>query len=131
MPGIVSALRSPSPDLVVDLVPQKVLWNFCLRLLHPESASNQLNEGGMIALSLVRLIERNSDELAAELVVKLETSSHTTDLRKVPVEELRGRNPGGQSGPRAANEFQGHSRSVHAVRRLHSRSQRWTGREAQ
>jgi len=65
---------------------------------HPESASNQLNEGGMIALSLVRLIERNSDELAAELVVKLETSSHTTDLRKVPVEELRGRIQAGNRG---------------------------------
>ncbi len=45
----------------------------------------------MIALRLVRLIERHADELAAELVVKLETSSHTADLRKVPVEELRGR----------------------------------------
>jgi hypothetical protein len=43
----------------------------------------------MIALGLVRVIERYSDELAAELIAKLETSSRTTDLRKVPVEELR------------------------------------------
>ena len=35
------------------------------------------------------MIERHSDELAAELIAKLETSSRTTDLRKVPVEELR------------------------------------------
>jgi hypothetical protein len=35
------------------------------------------------------VIERHSDELAAELMAKLETSSRTTDLRKVPVEELR------------------------------------------
>jgi len=45
----------------------------------------------MIALRLARLIERHSDELTAELVAKLETSSHTADLRKVPVEELRSR----------------------------------------
>jgi hypothetical protein len=45
----------------------------------------------VISLKLVRLIERHSDELAAELVVKLETSSRTADLNKVPVEELRGR----------------------------------------
>ena len=43
----------------------------------------------MIALRLVRLVERHSDELAAELTTKLETSSRTTELRKVPVEELR------------------------------------------
>jgi len=43
----------------------------------------------MIALGLVRMIERHSDELAAELIAKLETSSRTTDLRKVPIEELR------------------------------------------
>jgi hypothetical protein len=42
----------------------------------------------MIALRLVRLIEHHSDALAGELVVKLETSSRTSDLRKVPVEEL-------------------------------------------
>jgi hypothetical protein len=46
-------------------------------------------ERGMIALGLVRMIERHSDELAAEVIAKLETSSRTTDLRKVPVEELR------------------------------------------
>jgi len=43
----------------------------------------------MIALGLVHVIERHSDELAAELIAKLETSSRTTDLRKVPIEELR------------------------------------------
>jgi len=43
----------------------------------------------MIALGLVRVIERHSDELAAELIAKLETSSRATDLRRVPVEELR------------------------------------------
>ena len=43
----------------------------------------------MIALGLVRMIERHSDELGAELISKLETSSRTTDLRNVPVEELR------------------------------------------
>jgi hypothetical protein len=43
----------------------------------------------MIALGLVRVIERHSDELVTELIAKLETSSRTTDLRKVAVEELR------------------------------------------
>ena len=43
----------------------------------------------MIALTLVRLIERHSSELAAESVTKLRISPRTTDLRKVPVEELR------------------------------------------
>src|ERR1700693_338975 len=43
----------------------------------------------MIALGLVRVVEQHSDELAAELIAKLETSSRTTDLRRVPVEELR------------------------------------------
>jgi hypothetical protein len=45
----------------------------------------------MIALRLVRLIERHSDELTTELLEKFQTSSHTTDLRKVPIEELRQR----------------------------------------
>ena len=45
----------------------------------------------MIALGLVRLIEQHSDVLAAELVVKLETSPHTADLRKIPGKELRRR----------------------------------------
>jgi hypothetical protein len=48
----------------------------------------------MIALGLVHVIERHSDELAAELIAKLETSSRTADLRKVPVEEVATRNPG-------------------------------------
>jgi hypothetical protein len=58
---------------------------------HTESASNEMKGEGrcMIALGLVRVIERHSDELAAELIAKLETSSRTTDLRKVPIEELR------------------------------------------
>jgi hypothetical protein len=43
----------------------------------------------MIALTLVRVIERHCDELAAELVTKLGTSPRTADLRKVPVNELR------------------------------------------
>lgn len=45
----------------------------------------------MIALGLVRLIEKHSDVLAAELIAKLETSSRTADLRKIPGEELRRR----------------------------------------
>jgi hypothetical protein len=58
-------------------------------LAHPEPASNQNEEHVMIALGLVRVIEQHSDELAAELIAKLETSSRTSDLRKVPDEELR------------------------------------------
>lgn len=45
----------------------------------------------MIALRLVRLIEHHSEELSAELIVKLETASRTADLRKVPIDELRRR----------------------------------------
>jgi len=45
----------------------------------------------MISLRLVQLIERHSDELVTELVTKLESSSRTTDLHKVPTEELRRR----------------------------------------
>src|SRR5882757_9743246 len=45
----------------------------------------------MIELRLVRLIERHSDELAAELVAKFQTFSRTVDMRKVPGEELRRR----------------------------------------
>jgi hypothetical protein len=45
----------------------------------------------MISLRLVQLIERHSDELATELVAKLEASSRTSDLHKVPVEELQRR----------------------------------------
>jgi hypothetical protein len=41
----------------------------------------------MIALRLVRLIDHHSDELVAELVIKVETSSRTADLHKVPVDE--------------------------------------------
>ena len=45
----------------------------------------------MISLRLVQLIERHSDELATELVAKLENSSRTSELHKVPAEELRRR----------------------------------------
>lgn len=45
----------------------------------------------MIALSLVRLIERHSNELAEEILVQVENSPRTADLRKVPPEELRSR----------------------------------------
>jgi hypothetical protein len=59
----------------------------CSRRIRIESSE----EGRVISLKLVRLIERHSDELATELVAKLEKSSRTSDLHKVPVEELRGR----------------------------------------
>ncbi len=45
----------------------------------------------MIALRLVRLIEKHADELAEELVAKFHASQRTADLRKVPAEELRDR----------------------------------------
>ena len=45
----------------------------------------------MVSLRMVRVIESRSDELAAELITKLGTSSRIADLRKVPVEELRQR----------------------------------------
>jgi hypothetical protein len=45
----------------------------------------------MIALSLIRVIERHSNELAVELVAKLGASPLTAEMRKVPVEELRRR----------------------------------------
>jgi hypothetical protein len=43
----------------------------------------------MIALTLVRAIERHANELAADLVTKLATSPRTNDLCKVPVAELQ------------------------------------------
>ena len=45
----------------------------------------------MIALRLVHLIENHADELAQGLIEKLQRSSRTSDLRKVPAGELRGR----------------------------------------
>ncbi len=45
----------------------------------------------MIALRFVRLIESHSDELAEGLIEKFQTSSRTSDMRKVPPGELRER----------------------------------------
>ena len=45
----------------------------------------------MIAVRLVRLIEQHSDELTDGLLQKFQTSARTTDLRKVPIQELRNR----------------------------------------
>src|SRR5207248_10244144 len=45
----------------------------------------------MIAVRLVHLIERHSDELTDELLHKFQTSVRTSDLRKVPLPELRNR----------------------------------------
>ena len=66
---------------------------FSLRLLS-ESASNRVKSNVVISLKLVPLGSLNvlPHRLAAELVVKLESSSRTSDLNKVPVEELRARN---------------------------------------
>ncbi len=45
----------------------------------------------MIALRLVRLIESHSEELAESLLHKLERSSRTADLSKVPLHEIHER----------------------------------------
>jgi hypothetical protein len=45
----------------------------------------------MIAVRLVQLIEQHSDELTDGLLQKFQTSARTTDLRKVPSQELRNR----------------------------------------
>lgn len=45
----------------------------------------------MIALRLVHLIEKHSDQLAAGLLHKFHTSPHTRGLEKVPAGELRDR----------------------------------------
>lgn len=45
----------------------------------------------MIAVRLVRLIERHSDELTDELLRKFQSSPRTRDLQKVPAHELRSR----------------------------------------
>jgi len=45
----------------------------------------------MIAVRLVRLIEKHSDELTDQLLHKFQTSPRTSDLRKVPLLELRNR----------------------------------------
>jgi len=45
----------------------------------------------MIAVRLVRLIERHSDELTDGLLKKFLSSTRTTELRRVPAQELRAR----------------------------------------
>lgn len=45
----------------------------------------------MIAVRLVRLIEANSDVLTEDLLIKFQTSTHTRDLKKVPLHELSAR----------------------------------------
>ena len=45
----------------------------------------------MIAVRLVHLIEKHSEELTEELLDKFQTSPRTSDLRKVAVQELRNR----------------------------------------
>ena len=45
----------------------------------------------MIAVRLVRLIEQHSDELTDGLLIKFQSSSRTSELRKVPTQELRHR----------------------------------------
>jgi hypothetical protein len=45
----------------------------------------------MIAVRLVRLVEDHSEELTAGLLEKFQTSPRTSDLRKVPPQELRNR----------------------------------------
>ena len=57
--------------------------------LHACSIDGQ--ERAMIAVRLVHLIEKHSEELTEELLHKFQTSPRTSDLRKVPVQELRNR----------------------------------------
>ena len=45
----------------------------------------------MITVRLVRLIEQHSDELTDGLLVKFQSSPRTSELRKVPAQELRHR----------------------------------------
>jgi hypothetical protein len=45
----------------------------------------------MIAVRLVRLIEQHSDELTDGLLIKFQSSPRTSELRKVPTQELRHR----------------------------------------
>ncbi len=45
----------------------------------------------MIALRLVRLIEKHSDDLAQGLIEKFQTSLHSSDMHRVPPAELRDR----------------------------------------
>jgi hypothetical protein len=57
----------------------------------PDSTAFADKERMMIAVRLVRLIEKHSDELTDELLNKFQTSPRTSELRKVPVQELRNR----------------------------------------
>ena len=43
----------------------------------------------MLALRLVRLIERHADELREQLMEKFRASAHTRDIQKIPDAELR------------------------------------------
>jgi hypothetical protein len=45
----------------------------------------------MVGLRLVHLIENHSEELVDNLIAKIERSSRTTEMQKVPPEELRAR----------------------------------------
>jgi hypothetical protein len=45
----------------------------------------------MLATRLVHLIEQHADQLSHRLIGKLENDPHCSELRKVPVEELRAR----------------------------------------
>jgi hypothetical protein len=59
--------------------------------LPDQRQTKEREEAGMIAVRLVRLIEQHSDELTEALLKKFQTSPRTSDLRKVPVQELRNR----------------------------------------
>ena len=45
----------------------------------------------MLALKMVKVIEKHSEELAQGLLDKLQSSRYCSDMRKVPAEELRRR----------------------------------------
>jgi hypothetical protein len=45
----------------------------------------------MVALRLLRLIESHSDELSLELARKIHTSARTSDMRRIPPEEVQER----------------------------------------
>ena len=45
----------------------------------------------MLAMRLVRLIETHADQLSHGITQRLEHDPHCADLRKVPMQELEGR----------------------------------------